>query len=99
MTNVEKIIQVFETDGEFQKAVLGCKSKNEAVDLLKEKVPGATNDEVQQAVRQKVESVQAEQEKFLQEEASLDSTDSSNTVTTATTVTTITAAASSYAFI
>lgn len=100
MNNKEKLIEAFRHDGEFQQKLLTCDEKAAAVSLAMEKVPGITEDEVMECVKELLNLLIQSQTSFLEEEEQgVEVTLKSDTVTTATTVTTITAAASSYAFI
>lgn len=98
MDNTNKIMELMQNDTELQDELLHCTAKSQAVDAIQKKVPEATKEDIDQAVKNIVKKLNEVQNDYLKdEESELDSAQN-GTTTTAITVTTITAAASSYAF-
>lgn len=98
MEKREQLLSVFRENSEFQKTILNCQEKGEAVKAAMEQVDGITEAEVMDCVKILIGEANKAQAFFLKDEEAQAAASNGNTVTTATTVTTITAAASSYAF-
>lgn len=93
----EKLLKAFSEDKDFQQELLKCEEKAQAITVAINKVPGITEEEVMECVKEMLQKLSQAQTSYLQEEE-LKTASDGNTTTTAITVTTITAAASSYAF-
>lgn len=99
MERKEQLLSAFRENKEFQRKLLGCQEKGQAVTAAMEQVHGITEAEVMECVKILMAEANQAQTAFLGDEEVQAASSNANTVTTATTVTTITAAASSYAFI
>lgn len=98
MEKREQLLSAFRENKEFQRKLLGCQEKGQAVSAAMEQVDGITEAEVMDCVKSLIEEANKAQTSFLEDEEVQAVASNGNTVTTATTVTAITAAASSYAF-
>lgn len=99
MDNTNKIMELIQNNTELQNELMHCTTKSQAVEAIQKRIPEATKEDIDQAVKNIVKKINEVQSDYLKDEESELTSDKNDTVTTATTVTSITAAASSYAFI
>ena len=99
MDNTNKIMELVQNDTELQNELIHCTTKSQAVEAIQKRVPEATKEDIDQAVKNLVQKINEVQSDYLKNEESELISGKNDTVTTATTVTSITAAASSYAFL